>query len=184
MSPGRFFHIYNRGNNKERIFYQDKNYVYFIEKLKKHIRPHLNIFSFCLMPNHFHLLVQTPEGFDQSRFTSSFRVMLSSYTRAVQRQESRTGSLFQQNTKFKCLDQDPVYPLTCFNYIHRNPVEARLAKRANDWRWSSIHEYLTPDGAAICSVSACREVLDIPADREAFLKMTVESAPDRIDYLL
>jgi hypothetical protein len=129
------------------------------------------------------MLVETPEGFDQSKFINSFRLMLSSYTRAVQRQESRTGSLFQQNTKFKCLDEDPAYPLTCFNYIHRNPVEARLAQRAIDWKWSSIHEYLTPGGAVICSVSACREVLNIPAGREAFLKMTVESAPDRIDFL-
>ena len=58
LVPDNYYHIFNRGNNKENLFSNDGNYLFFLNKLKKYILPHLKIFSYCLMPNHFHFLAQ------------------------------------------------------------------------------------------------------------------------------
>ncbi len=58
LKPGNFYHIYNRGNNREDIFFEEKNYPYFLELYAKHITPVADTFAYCLMRNHFHLLVR------------------------------------------------------------------------------------------------------------------------------
>ncbi|GHT10354.1 hypothetical protein FACS189432_06850 [Bacteroidia bacterium] len=58
LEEGKFYHIYNQGNNHENIFYNDKNYIYFMQKLDRYLSDYLEIYAFCLMPNHFHLLVR------------------------------------------------------------------------------------------------------------------------------
>ncbi|MFZ5973408.1 MAG: transposase [Bacteroidota bacterium] len=87
--------------------------------------------AFCLMPNHFHFLISTRNSFDQAKFSGNLRVLLSSYTRAIQKQEGFTGSLFQQNTKAKELTTNE-YARAFFHYIHQNPIRARLVNRIED----------------------------------------------------
>src|SRR6478736_5689547 len=144
---GSFYHIYNRGNNKQSIFCQKRNYEFFLNKVEQYVVPNANLLAWCLMPNHFHFLVQanteslkivkhTPIRINA--LTESLRIMLSSYTRAIQKQESIVGSLFQQKTKFKCADS---YLDSVFHYIHQNPYRARLTKKMEDYQWSSMKEY-------------------------------------------
>lgn len=101
MVESSFYHIFNRGNNRQAIFFKRDNYLYFLKKTRKYLLPYLDILSYCLMPNHFHFLVLTKSDFLHKEFSNSLKIMLRSYTRAINKQEDRTGSLFQQNTKIK-----------------------------------------------------------------------------------
>jgi len=163
LQPGHLYHIYNRGNNRERIFFSPQNYLYFLTKLRKHLLPHYRILAWCLMPNHFHLLVQVREEANVAACGAAFRILLSSYTRAIQRQENRTGSLFQQNTQAKDLaDGEAAYGPVCFCYIHQNPIRARLVKELAEWPWSSYLEYAGLRNGTLCELAAANELLDLP----------------------
>ncbi len=62
LIPGEYYHIYNRGNNREDIFLEDKNYFYFLDLFKKYISPLADLYAYCLMKNHFHLLIKIKEA--------------------------------------------------------------------------------------------------------------------------
>jgi putative transposase len=109
------------------------------------------------MPNHFHFLIQansasvkavkeTPIKINAT--SEAFRLMLSSYTKAIQKQELLTGNLFQQKTKARCVDE---YATVAFHYIHQNALRAKLVRRAENWRWSSLPEYIGSSCEAICN---------------------------------
>ena len=163
FEKGFMYHVYNRGNNGEKIFYSYSNYQYFIEKIDYHILPFADVLTWCLMPNHFHLMIYVNrDKIFTITINQSIGKMLSSYARAVNIQESRTGSLFQQHSKairlngnerlkpswFKKMgvtkmtnwNENIDYPKICMNYIHLNPVQAGLILNIEDWRWSSFHE--------------------------------------------
>jgi putative transposase len=188
------YHIYNQGNNKGKIFFNRENYLFFLKKIRDHIVPFADILAWCLMPNHFHLMVlvkhiEMPiiEGLTQSEtlnegsikdsggftrseaLTNRFRnlndsvgLMLRSYTRAINKQNHTSGSLFRKNTKAECINcPEPValsfisrgtgveilpqetyqYPQVCFDYIHYNPVKAGLVDDPTDWEFSSARDY-------------------------------------------
>jgi len=120
---GELFHIYNRGNNSDKVFYSRRNYLFFIEKMNTYISPYADILAWCLMPNHFHFMVSVNEvelmlpnglnhveiidpltgtervGIKTRTFNQSIGIMLRSYTNAIHNQEGRTGALFQEETK-------------------------------------------------------------------------------------
>ena len=67
MESGKFYHIYNRGNNRETIFKEVKNYYFFLQNFQNYLQNYIDIFSYCLMPNHFHFLIKIKE-FESSIF--------------------------------------------------------------------------------------------------------------------
>lgn len=111
LESGHLHHIYNQGNNGETVFYTRANYIFFLEKIRKHILPFADIIAWCLMPTHFHLLVYVKNDAHTSNLLLPKRtktnlnkeigIMLASYCRAINNQEKRTGSLFRRNTKSK-----------------------------------------------------------------------------------
>src|SRR5438045_2113325 len=108
LSDGNVFHVYNRGNQQQQIFFSDANYIFFLKKMEKQLLPHAHLLAYCLMPNHFHWLVQIKENEEKPgdfafNFSKATGVLLRSYARALQRQQQFTGSLFQQNSKSKIL---------------------------------------------------------------------------------
>lgn len=164
LKKGMMYHVYNRGNNGDRIFYNASNYRFFIEKIDYHVTPYADILAWCLMPNHFHLMLYiNREVVFTTTVNQSFGRMLSSYARAINEQEKRVGSLFQQHTKAICLDETvrlkpswyksmgvtiipsvrerQCYPIVCLNYIHQNPINAGLVFKSEDWQWSSFHQH-------------------------------------------
>lgn len=141
MEQDSLYHVFNRGNNKQSIFFKRKNYLFFLKKVRSHMLPFVEILSYSLMPNHFHFLISTDEKFDSKIFSNSFRLMLSSYTRAINKQEERSGSLFQQNTKFKKLDGNS-QAFICFNYIHQNPLKAGFVETLKGWKFSSYQDFI------------------------------------------
>ena len=139
FEKGKFYHLYNRSNNKELLFPLRENYLFFLQKFKSYLRLQCAVFAYCLMPTHFHFLVRL-ESDDQLLISKNIAVLLRSYTRAINKQRARHGNLFQQNTKAKHID-DESYLLTLMNYIHQNPVRAGLTKRSADWEYSSYRDY-------------------------------------------
>ena len=176
LLPENIYHIYNRGNNKQVIFFNRENYLFFLRKTKKHLKPHINFLSYCLMPNHFHFLVHMLPDFNSRQFSEGFKVLLSSYAKAVNIQEQRTGSLFQQNSKVKCLTKEndiaSAYPQICFNYIHRNPLTNGLANKMEDWEFSSFKDYIGQRNGTLCNQKLSFELLGLPCDSKEFYEMS------------
>ncbi len=174
FAPNHIYHVYNRGNNSQRIFFQRKNYLFFLKKIRTHLLPHCDILAWCLMPNHFHLMVYVKQlevdFIDQEsgqsrkrKLNDSISIVLRSYTRAINIQENRTGSLFQNRTKAICVteingitpawfqsgygiliniaDTEKEYPQVLFNYIHENPINESLVTVLEEWEFSSFLDY-------------------------------------------
>ena len=167
--PKSLYHIYSRGNNQQQIFFSKSNYLFFLDKVKKYIIPHSDLLCYCLMPNHFHFLVCTNELVDTAAFSNSIRIMLSSYSRAINIQVERTGSLFQQNCKAKeiaLFDQQinsynySDYLLVCFNYIHQNPIKAGLVSSLEDWEFSSYKDYIGLRYDTLCNQPLAFDLID------------------------
>jgi putative transposase len=115
FETGHIYHIFNQGNNRDKIFFEEKNYYFFLEKLKTHVIPFTDILAWCLMPNHFHFLVYVKKtevdlspGTTLSRtrtrsLQQSIGIMLASYTRAINQSYNRSGSIFRKETKAICV---------------------------------------------------------------------------------
>jgi putative transposase len=179
---GSFYHLYNRGNNKQPIFFQNRNYELFFQKLKRYLAGHNNILAWCFMPNHFHVLIYANEPSTKvikqdpipvNATSEGIRLLLSSYTKALQKQESFTGNLFQQKTKAKCVDDCPE---TVLHYIHQNPMKAKLTERMENWNWSSMREYTGAVGEKICNLDLAYSLLNI--NKESFLKDSYQVIPE------
>lgn len=165
------YHIYNRGNNRQPIFFKPDNYIYFLEKVRKFILPHCDILAYCLMPNHFHFLISSDNRTiitkligDQNRniLSEGIRNLLQTYTKAINKQNNSTGSLFQQNTKAKCLSKSSnSYDYICMSYIHQNPMKAKLVKRMKDWDYSSFKDYCGFRNGTLCNKKLSVQLLDI-----------------------
>jgi putative transposase len=182
-TPSQIYHIYNRGNNKQTLFFNRANYIFFLNKIRQHIRPHCEILNYCLMPNHFHLLIYADEKTIEpvqsvpplevvarvkntlpikTKFSEAWRIALSSYTQAINKQEHRTGSLFTQNTKNKQVSDDWMsldYRHCCFSYIHQNPVMSNLVKNAEDWEFSSYRDYMALRNGTLCNIPLAFELM-------------------------
>lgn len=161
FEQGNIYHVYNRGNNKQPIFFKNENYLFFLDKVHTYIKPNCDILAWCLMPNHFHFLIHTNERSMLPVKTSpivvpqlveGFRLLLSSYSKAINVQEKRTGSLFQQKTKAKeVADSYDGYATTAFHYIHQNPLKAGLVDRLEDWEYSSLKDYSKLRNGKLCN---------------------------------
>jgi putative transposase len=166
LIAGEFYHIYNRGNNKQLIFFTDDNYLFFLKKIREQLLPFADIVAYCLMPNHFHILIRATEqstkervsfgGKPMQEFAYRIGIMLSSYTQAVNKANKTSGSLFQQKTKAKLLAEEinnrqVSYLEYCFFYIHQNPLTAGLVKQLSDWKFSSYLDYSEKRNGTLCN---------------------------------
>jgi putative transposase len=175
LFEGEIYHVFNRGNNRGVIFPRRQNYHYFLQKIEKYLRPCCDILAWCLMPNHFHFLIHANANsipmvqdgsIDRQQFSQGIKVLLSSYARGINKQEGRTGSLFQQNTKGLCVSAvSRDYALTAFHYVHQNPMRAGLVDCMEDWEFSSFREYLGKGGSCLCNKELAIKLLDLNPDR-------------------
>jgi putative transposase len=169
LKESGIYHIYNRGNNKQQIFFREDNYTYFLQKCFKYIKPLSKIIAWCLMPNHFHFMMEVTEkslepvrsgGILMPALTNGFRLLQSSYAKGINVQERRTGNLFQQKTKAKLIT-DQEYIAAAFKYIHNNPLNAGLVDDLNHWVYSSFLEYSVLRQPCLCDTDRGMQILGI-----------------------
>jgi hypothetical protein len=92
-------------------------------------------------------------------------MLLSSYSKAINKQEGRTGNLFQQKTRAKCVSESKNdAPRTVFHYIHQNPMKAGLVNRMEDWEYSSFRDYLGLRNGTLCKKELAKQFLDLDLD--------------------
>ena len=179
LEVDNFYHLYNRGINRCKIFCSHRNYLFFRDKIKEHVCPHCSLIAYNLMPNHFHMIIHTNAnseklivkgGVTANVLSEGIRVMLSSYAQAINKQVGRVGNLFTQNTKSKALIQEPGYTPptynndyleTCFHYVHYNAQKAGLVMSPMDWPYSSFLEYFGNSNFPICDVKLARKNIDL-----------------------
>ena len=130
------YHFYNRTNNHESAFREDRNFEYFLKKYRKFVAPFVKTFAYCLMPTHFHFFIQIQTK-QTALLSKNIGTFLSSYAKGYNNAYNRNGSLFQQHSKAILVDDDS-YFLALSNYIHQNPVRADLAKNVEGWPFSSF----------------------------------------------
>ena len=130
---GALYHLTARGDARAEIYRDDTDRLLFLERLGREIAQQgWRCYAYCLMSNHYHLLIETPEG----NLVSGMRRLNGVYTQAFNRRHRRVGHVFQGRYKAIVVDRDR-YGLELCRYIVLNPVRARMVKRPQDWRWSS-----------------------------------------------
>jgi REP element-mobilizing transposase RayT len=136
--PGAYYHVINRGNNQEKIFLNDRDKEKFLEYLgKANRRFFIIIHTYCLMSNHFHLLVETPE----SNLSMAMQWINVSYATYFNRKRGRHGHLFQGRFKAILIDADE-YLKHLSRYIHLNPVRAKMVPTPSTYQWSSYAAFI------------------------------------------
>ena len=136
---GETYHLYNRGVNRGPIFFCPENWGHMIRLLKRFFRSELvDILAYCLMPNHYHLLVHLRDDDLSKRVMQPFGV---SYTKAVNKQQGRVGPVFQGPFQAVHVSSDEQL-MHLSRYIHLNPVNAGLVSKPEDWHFSSYRDYV------------------------------------------
>jgi REP element-mobilizing transposase RayT len=157
--PNQYYHFYNRGNNRQAVFFERDNYLYFLRGIKKYLREYMDILVYCLIPTHYHILVrvrpQTSEVFKTSEVSAkevsvkevTKAVSLAmqkfgiSYTKAINKRFERVGALFQGQFQGKPI-QHYNHLLNLCVYIHANPVKDGLVALPEDWEFSNYLEWM------------------------------------------
>ena len=134
-----YYHIYNRGNNKELIFFEEDNYRFFLKQFKQYVSPFCIVYAYCLMPNHFHFFLRIN---DQEAFDKGIKNFFISYSKAINKKYDRVGSLFQGRYKASEITTESYYT-TIVAYIHQNPVVAGIVKEMAGYKYSSYSAYLS-----------------------------------------
>ena len=159
LQPSTCYHIYNHANGSENIFREAENYRFFLEKYDLYISPVAETLAWCLMPNHFHLLIQVkdesallnkafPKFETLEKLTAAngiskqFGNLFSSYTQSFNKKYKRMGSLFMKNFKRSTVHTDSYFSKV-IHYIHANPVHHGFVTAIPDWYWSSYHSFLS-----------------------------------------
>ncbi len=138
ITKDNYYHIFNRGVNREKIFFEDRNYDFLLKNIVINFKDVAEIITYCFMPNHFHFVVKIS---DDIKFTKAIQKTFISYTKAVNKSYGRTGPLFEGRYKIKLIP-DNNYLLHLSRYIHFNPVKANLVEKTEEWIRSSNLEYI------------------------------------------
>lgn len=190
---GQIYHIYNRGVEKKNIFQNSRDFQRFLKSLQyyqlqgpkpsfsKFFQPTLfkvdlsekivEILAYCLMPNHFHLLVRQNAKGGITEFMSK---LLNSYTKYFNTKHKRVGPLLQGQFKAVLIESDEQF-IHVSRYIHLNPITSFLVKNLEAYKWSSYPEYIDPKRIGVCSKEETLGFFKSPEDYKQFVL-------DQIDY--
>ncbi|MBX9681439.1 MAG: transposase [Gemmataceae bacterium] len=131
---GVCYHVLNRGNDRHEVFLKDGDYDAFLKAIGHAcVEIPMDVFGYCLMPNHFHLVLRPREDGDLSRW---MHWLLNAHVRRYRKHHGRSGHLWQGRFKAFPIEEDE-HLLTVLRYVERNPVRAKLVRRAERWLWSS-----------------------------------------------
>ncbi|MHB0876957.1 MAG: transposase [Anaerolineae bacterium] len=147
MREGCFYHVYSRGANRATIFYEERNYRYFLRLAAKYLPPVAETYAYCLLPNHFHFLVRVR---DATAVAASRQVgtLLNAYAKAINNVYRRTGGLFRR--PFGRIEVGtPEYLSRLVTYIHQNPERHGIVDDFRSWTYSSYAAMLSGKPTAL-----------------------------------
>jgi len=190
LEPIKYYHIYNHANGFENIFNEDFDKDKFLTKFKEYIVPFADTFSYCLMPNHFHILLRiksldkllksdkfsnivkikqtktNKEFYEKinSKISYQFSHFFNSYAQSYNNKYNRMGSLFKSNFERKLVNKEK-YFLKLIHYIHYNPVEHGFVEKISDWKYSSYNAIIQNSDTILLR----DDVLEAFGDKENFI---------------
>ena len=136
---GKYYHVYNRGCNRLPIFFKDENYRFLIQKFIDTIgKYNIDIFAYCLMPNHYHLLVRQNSDISISKW---LKTVFNGYSQAINKQENRKGTIFEGRAKNREITSEK-HIMHLIRYIHYNPVYAGIVTKAEKWEFSDYSDWI------------------------------------------
>jgi len=172
-STGRYYHVYNRGCNRQPIFANEGNYVFLLRRVKAFLQDcPLAVIAYCLMPNHYHFLLRTEVDEAVSRFIQR---LFNSYTQAFNKQQGRSGTLFEGRAKKVPVETDE-YVIHLCRYIHLNPVRAGLVVHPGEWPYSNYLEWVEQRRGTLVDRAFVRMYFPTPASYEAFVLSEIDQS--------
>jgi putative transposase len=190
--PDHYYHFYNRGINREAIFFERENYLFFLRGLKKYLGQYLEILAYCLMPNHYHILVRVRSWISQAitcqkseveedfgcfknlDVSRAMQKFLISYTKAINKRYGRVGPLFQGQFQAKLIESDAHLLQVCA-YIHANPVKAGLVLRPEEWEFSNYLEWMNLRNGSLFNPKFVDELFGSCKEYRNYLMDTIEA---------
>ncbi|MGB1206714.1 MAG: transposase [Chitinophagales bacterium] len=179
LEPNKYYHIYNHANGSENLFAKEENYYFFLKKYAYDINPIADTFAYCLMPNHIHfairikpenellklLVFQKPTKTKNTshKISQQFSNLFNSYSKAFNKQQNRSGSLFMQNFKRKHIHNDE-YFRQIIHYIHFNPVHHGFVEDLREWKYSSFQTFFSTKATKL----AREEVIEWFGNKDKF----------------
>jgi len=157
LTDGYIYHVLNRGNGKQTVFHKDADYEAFISLIRDAINQYsVKLFFYCLMPNHFHLVLSPEKSADLSRW---MQWVMTSQVRRYHKHYQSSGHVWQGRFKSFIIQQDH-HLLTVGRYIEGNPVRSGFVKSAKDWVWSSHLETIGKRQSGLLNALP----IELPAD--------------------
>jgi putative transposase len=156
LQYGKYYHVFNRGNNRENIFIEERNYRYFLELYARHIMPVADTYADCLLRNHFHFLVRIKTVEEQDltgledlsglprKPSQHFSNLFNAYAKAFNKAYHRTGALFQRPFGRIEITSDAHF-VQLVTYIHQNPQKHGFVSDFRTWPYSSYHALLSAE---------------------------------------
>lgn len=178
--PGHYYHLYNRGNNRQNIFFERENYLFFLRQFRHYlVEDTLDVLAYCLMPNHYHFLI----CLRSDNVSEQMQAFSLSYTKAINRRYGRYGSLFQGRFQAIWVDSD-CYLLHLTRYIHLNPVKAGFIECPEDWEFSSYREYIDLRQGTLPNIEPIRQEIGSAQDYHAFVVASDITPHPKLKHLL
>ena len=144
---GGYYHVFNRGNRKQDIFLEKSDYLKYLEKLREYKKKYnISIICYCLMPNHFHLLLRQNSDIPIYKFMHALHTSYSIYFNQT---HDKVGRMFQGRFKQKEINKDEYLSLVT-SYIHFNPVKDGLTEELDNYQWSSYLDYIGLRDGTLC----------------------------------
>lgn len=163
--PGGFYHVYNRAVGSELLFHNEVDYDHWLRLLKQFLLPVSEIHAYCLLPNHYHLLLRIKDDTTSGSFSKKISDAANAYVKWKNLKYSRKGGLFMTPYKRKLLESE-TYLIWCLWYIHRNPFHHQIVADWQNWKYSSYQAY-TVDKPTLISKSF---FFDVFGGKENFMK--------------
>ena len=155
LQPGRYYHIYNRGNNRENLFLEERNYRHFLKLYARYIAPVADTYAYCLLKNHFHVLARIKAAAEQDQGAQTlnpsqqFGHLFNAYNKAINKAYRRTGSLFEH--PFERIEvASEQYLLRLVTYIHHNPQQHGMVADFRAWPYSSYQALCSTQPPRLC----------------------------------
>jgi coproporphyrinogen III oxidase len=163
LEKGKYYHIYNRGIDSTIIFRNEENMSYFLKLVEKYLNPKINILAYCLLNNHFHFAVEIVS--ETKEVNQAFSNLFNAYTKAYNKQNSRTGALLERPFKRKEV-KDENYLKQLILYIHKNPENHNIVENFEIYKFSSFKSYISNSG--IISQDSRKYIIGLFDDLENF----------------